>query len=236
MKELHKTVDPQTLATATEILAERARRDSKTGLLNKEAMDRHIEGLLLKGDPFLVVDIDIDDFKRVNDENGHEEGDALILMLSGLLGKLLDKSFRREGDRVEYDEKNETPPGAKARMGGDEFRVVIRLDELETGDRARTIPEAIQHLKEYFDSLNKKFIEQVSEEKPHIRRNRLGLSVGIVAFDPHESNRPWSLEELSKRADDAMYEDKRRRKRGGPLARRALARVITVAQNLERKL
>jgi diguanylate cyclase (GGDEF)-like protein len=63
-----------------------------------------------------VVFLDLDGFKTINDENGHEAGDRLLMVISSRMVEVL-----REGDTV-------------ARIGGDEF-VVVLLD-LDNEDTA----------------------------------------------------------------------------------------------------
>lgn len=64
---------------------ERTKMDSLTGLYNHatfyEALSARIKEYRLSRQPFSLIIMDIDDFKQVNDQNGHDAGDAIILML-----------------------------------------------------------------------------------------------------------------------------------------------------------
>ncbi len=86
-----------------------ATTDPLTGLLNRQGL---IDGARARpsGSPAVLFFVDLDGFKPVNDEWGHEAGDAVL----SAVGRALRVSFRR-GDLV-------------ARMGGDEF-VVVQFDE-----------------------------------------------------------------------------------------------------------
>ncbi len=90
----------------------KATHDSLTGLYNRSAffslVRREIERLK-RGEnrTVCIAFIDLDNFKRVNDEMGHEEGDKILSMF----GKILSKGFRR------YD--------IVSRFGGDEFVVAL---------------------------------------------------------------------------------------------------------------
>lgn len=85
-----------------------SRTDSMTGLLNRRAffgeeIPRRVTRLMKNNQTAALMYIDMDNFKLVNDVNGHQAGDDAILMLRDML-----KEFSRPGDAV-------------ARLGGDEF-------------------------------------------------------------------------------------------------------------------
>lgn len=103
---------------AEKILRELAFQDPLTGLANRAAFDEQLESALASsrrhGDITGVIFIDLDDFKSINDEHGHEVGDDVLVTL----GQRLAGAVRSE-DTV-------------ARLGGDEFVVVLpRLDRPE---------------------------------------------------------------------------------------------------------
>jgi diguanylate cyclase (GGDEF)-like protein len=79
--------------------------------LTRRAIERSLSAELARSNrtqaPFSIAFLDIDDFKRVNDEQGHVRGDAV---LSAVGGALQDAS--RSTDFV-------------GRYGGDEFLVVM---------------------------------------------------------------------------------------------------------------
>ena len=62
-------------------------------------------------EPFGVVYVDIDNLKRINDNYGHQEGDAAIRAATAAI-----KSVLRKGDAV-------------ARLGGDEFCILLNLSD-----------------------------------------------------------------------------------------------------------
>jgi len=87
-----------------------ADHDSLTGLYNRRflerVLDENIRLASLNHQSIAVFFIDLDNFKKVNDEHGHDAGDCLLVSVS----KRLLKAFR-DNDYV-------------ARVGGDEFIVV----------------------------------------------------------------------------------------------------------------
>ena len=103
----------------------RASHDPLTGALNRGAVIEHASACLARGDMALIV-LDIDHFKRVNDDFGHPTGDAVIQTVVHCLQKLL---------------------GADAtigRVGGEEFSVVWPASSAELAQAlGRRICDAI---------------------------------------------------------------------------------------------
>lgn len=87
-----------------------AETDSLTGLFNREKFDQHLSLMLKRqrNDQELALFlIDIDHFKRINDEKGHLVGDEVLLNLATLLREQM-----RVGDML-------------ARWGGEEFVIIL---------------------------------------------------------------------------------------------------------------
>jgi diguanylate cyclase (GGDEF)-like protein len=105
-------------------LRHRAHHDPLTGLANRALFTQQVETALARPDGRAVVlFLDLDDFKRVNDRFGHEIGDELLVAFTRRLRGVLRTS------------------DLPARLGGDEFAVL-----LDNGDheRATRIAERIQ--------------------------------------------------------------------------------------------
>jgi diguanylate cyclase (GGDEF)-like protein len=83
-----------------------ARRDALTGLLNRRAFDEQLEGLLEREQVALVL-LDLDDFKAVNDTDGHAAGDEVLTTVARILLRAV-----RAQDNV-------------YRIGGDEFAIAV---------------------------------------------------------------------------------------------------------------
>src|SRR4051812_21783605 len=100
---------------ATSDLAEQARRDPLTTLLNHQAFGDALQAELERAGRYdgglTLVFFDVDRFKQVNDTYGHVEGDRIL---------------RRVADAAASTLRTSDLAG---RMGGDEFAVVL----LETG-------------------------------------------------------------------------------------------------------
>lgn len=107
------------VAERTRQLEELSRKDALTGLNNlrvlKERLQHDMKYSERSGLPLSLIYFDVDSFKRINDEKGHQYGDTVLQMI----GKTL-LSLSREID---------TP----CRYGGDEFCVVLPGADLEAG-------------------------------------------------------------------------------------------------------
>ncbi len=96
-----------------------ARHDALTGALNRrgldEAMQREVATAKRKGTVVCVALLDLDNFKKINDQLGHEGGDAALAHLADVA---------RESIR---------PQDSLARYGGEEFVIVLPDTMLDAG-------------------------------------------------------------------------------------------------------
>jgi len=111
-------------------------RDTLTGLLNRRALYplllREAHRLRRGGEGYALLMIDIDHFKRVNDNHGHAAGDAALVSIAQIL-----RGVGRELDQV-------------ARLGGEEFCLLLpgtdRDGALHLGQRVRdAVAQAAWH-------------------------------------------------------------------------------------------
>lgn len=84
-----------------------AETDALTGTSNRRALDARVHALVEEHVPFAVAIADLDDFKAVNDEHGHETGDRTLQVFADAMRRTL------------------RPDDVVARFGGDEFVMVF---------------------------------------------------------------------------------------------------------------
>lgn len=130
--------------------------------------------------------IDLDNFKPLNDEHGHDVGDILLVEVARRISACV-----RKVDTV-------------ARFGGDEFVVLLsELDAIKETSKAQAgiVAEKIRQAlaKPYHLTVLKK-----DARKPRIVEHHCTASIGVVLFNDHGT----SQDNLLKVADAAMYEAK----------------------------
>ncbi|WP_298012946.1 sensor domain-containing diguanylate cyclase [uncultured Castellaniella sp.] len=143
--------------------------DVLTQLKNRSFFVDELGRLARKRTPMVAfIALDLNNLKRVNDESGHAAGDDLLRRFGEVLNKAVDK------------------PGQAARIGGDEFMVLLPgMDEAA----AQVVLDNIRALVE----LNNQYYSGVP----------LSVSAGLAVSRHHAD-----LELTMKAADQAMYADK----------------------------
>jgi diguanylate cyclase (GGDEF)-like protein len=108
---------------ATSELADQARRDPLTGLLNHQAFSDvlalEVERARRYDHGLTIVFFDLDRFKEINDTLGHMEGDRVLHRIGTLASSMLRGS------------------DVAGRMGGDEFAVLLLETDRHAGERFR---------------------------------------------------------------------------------------------------
>jgi len=92
-------------------LSHLASHDTLTNLPNRHYINNHILKLINNGTPFMLLFIDLDRFKNINDSLGHHVGDQLLVSIADRFSSCLAKTE------------------IISRLGGDEFLVVLPYSE-----------------------------------------------------------------------------------------------------------
>ncbi len=137
----------QQLLEANRALEQVSMRDALTGLNNRKFLDAHLPGEISRtshyfasteshhcrpGNDLVAFLIDIDHFKRINDEFGHLAGDRVLVQFTAVLGQVF-----RETDLL-------------IRWGGEEFLAVCRhADREQSVDLANRVLEAVRQKRFY---------------------------------------------------------------------------------------
>ncbi|WP_375749316.1 EAL domain-containing protein [Vibrio sp. HN007] len=161
--------------------------DSLTQLPNRlyltEELERKFNSSKSNSDIALLF-MDLDGFKHVNDTEGHEIGDEVLVTVARRLRYTLRKadviSYVNEDERLDYN---------VARLGGDEFTVIL----YGVRERSNVIPVVERILSSFEDPIaiaNKKI--------------RIGASIGIALSNENINN----ASDIIKCADIAMYDAK----------------------------
>ncbi|WP_319523477.1 diguanylate cyclase [Breoghania sp.] len=124
--EYSRKLAHQELVVLSEKLEQAAKTDELTGLSNRRDMKEKLRYEANRSArsqrPFCLLLADIDDFKRINDDHGHDAGDLVLQALSGRMTVSL-----RKQDGI-------------ARWGGEEFLILLPESGMEEG---RTIAERL---------------------------------------------------------------------------------------------
>lgn len=118
-----------------------ASTDPLTGTANRRAFDRYLNDFLNRSkrhhSPVSLIVFDIDHFKSINDQSGHQEGDRILKTVSSIVQNAI------------------RPTDVLTRWGGDEFAILIentcaeaqllsvRLQKAIDGSESKTIPITI---------------------------------------------------------------------------------------------
>lgn len=151
--------------------------DPLTGLFNRRYGERRLKEEILrsqrKGYSLTLVTFDLNGFKRINDEFGHEVGDSALKSFAASL-----QNLARETD-------------VTARLAGDEFMML--LTECDAAQAAAMIKRL-----------------EVESLTIGNRVVPIGFSAGWTQYQPGDH-----LQDMMRRADELLYQDKERRKRTG---------------------
>ena len=162
-----------TIAGLFEEVKAQAVTDSLTGLYNRryfeEYLNKEVRRALRQKQPFSIIGLDLDHLKEINDKYGHAYGDLAIKTVANVL------------------KKNARAIDTAARMGGEEFNVILPGVESEGAMiAAERIRKALEE--ENLDTIG------------HIT-----ASIGVATFLEHSDN----IEDILELTDQAMYTSKR---------------------------
>lgn len=118
MRTAKHLTDSNEIREELEKTKELLRKDALTGALNRRALDEDLQNMFLhhnrqSDSEKIMVMVDVDNFKKINDLQGHEMGDVILKKFVAFLQKKL-----RPEDRI-------------YRYGGDEFILIIESSYID---------------------------------------------------------------------------------------------------------
>lgn len=174
-------------------LVQLAERDPLTDLFNRrrfhEELDRALANARRKSGRTGLVMIDLDGFKPINDEFGHQAGDEVLVTLARTVGAMIRR------DEIFF------------RLGGDEFAVLAPDTEVRAlQELARRIVEAIAALRFEFDgrtiSLTASLGIAVFPEHAGDAERLIAVADQAMYFSKSSGRNRWSIAGESPECDD----------------------------------
>ena len=136
--------------------------DGLTGVMNKrmfnEMMRKYLETTHRNDKPLSFLYLDLDHFKKINDQHGHQVGDIMLIKFTDVVGKCLRKS------------------DLLGRVGGEEFAVV--LFETDSESAKRVAEKILQRVQESSYQYEQKLVKMTTS---------IGLSWKLSASDLQEA-------------------------------------------------
>ena len=168
--QLNDGIDSLLLATTTAFhhahvkeLERWAATDSLTGLLNRRYFFERMREELLRSkrteEPFSILMLDLNRFKRYNDSHGHQAGDAMLVAVA---------------DAIRHSIRGHD---VLARYGGDEFIILLSHSSVEPEQLAQRIVESVSTLARHDAGTS-----EGEDGAP------ISVSVGIARYPQHGDN------------------------------------------------
>lgn len=151
--------------------------DPLTGVFNRQFLNNYLQKSIQDVErennhhKLAGIMMDVNSFKKLNDTYGHLAGDEALQEIGNLLREAVP------------------PTGVATRFGGDEFVVIITLDEANTSEAI------VQSIRSHVEKRNK------TTTKPYA----LSLSIGTTYF----AKKADTFDSFFKRMDEAMYRNKK---------------------------
>ena len=159
-----------------DLFQQQSRRDGLTGLANRRRFSAALQEWTRHsrdtGESLILLVLDLDHFKAVNDEHGHAVGDACLRIFADTLQHAFP-----------------SPPDLSARLGGEEFAVLVRPGRMD-------------------DTVRRADVLRLSLPEISCREGAgvpLYVSIGAARFDPERHIDP---DQLYREADAALYRAK----------------------------
>ena len=194
----------RTLTRLHQRVAEQAVTDPLTGLWNRrymaQTLDREVSRALRFGHPISLIILDVDDFKLINDHQGHMQGDLVLERVADLVRdatRLIDVAARYGGDElalilVETGREGATILGE--RLGERMRSTTVPLRDggsmgatISVG--VATIPDSANDLESLIDAADRALLRAKRAGKNQIRTAPVTRPEAPAGADPHRRGR-----------------------------------------------
>ncbi len=178
-------------------LMEGAKIDAVLGCLNRKALEEFLNDFVPRHDGAIVY-LDFRDFKPINDDYGHKNGDRILQEFV----RQINANFRTTyGEDLLF------------RYGGDEFVLVCQHFNQETD-----FDGFIAKIKNKLENLVVEIIAEINNQRTEVKA---GVDYGVAGYyAAHSQNEKPNLREIMDRADKEMYAYKENHRSENSSARR----------------
>lgn len=160
--------------------------DCLTGLLNRASYEAELKKLDYET---IILILDLNDFKKINDNYGHQAGDIILQKI----GKVIKRTYQRVGNCY--------------RIGGDEFAVILKR-----GEKLKLIRECENYddskVLERLKSMLQAEVNEEHKSEPLFPN----VAVGGATYIPGRKSVTEAVKEAIKTADEDMYNEKMKMK------------------------
>ena len=186
----HRFPLPRKRAWKEERLRKLAYTDPLTGLGNRRLYNETLAELVKRPEPFAILMVDLDRFKKVNDKHGHSVGDIILVQTASdialsIIGKDIQELTRHEPE--------EGPEDLVIRWGGEEIAAILYgvNNEADLRNIAERVRSAINETP---------YIAKINNQEHSIP---ITVSIGGVVWHPGDN-----IEDVNEVLDSNLYEAK----------------------------
>lgn len=197
-----------------ERLSDLANKDQLTGLLNRRGFEQVVENCQRGGVSGVLVMVDLDKFKAVNDAYGHHVGDLALMAAANYLNKIAgsmgvvtkmrsSKILGEKGTRIHNDKTQADNQPQVGRMGGEELAIFIPNMSAEQFEKILKQKSGSNDVARIRAPLGFKFSEMPvleGKERPDRPDDYVSFSGGIIDLKPN-----IRLSEALAKIDKTLY-------------------------------
>ncbi len=172
-------------------MMELVQQDALSGLYNRRAFDLFLQKSIKQwrdsNTPFALLMLDIDYFKKFNDDFGHRIGDQAIQTVANIIKRSVKFFLKNPGEDI-----------LVARYGGEEFAVILRGSAVQYAD---SVAKKIRSNMERFNFI-------IRNNDGNVIQEGIGITVSIGVAYADDNWKKAFIENMIDAADKALYRAK----------------------------